>query len=125
MQPGESTTLVRRNIALAIGWLLALMTFAVCWFISERSPSLVAGLVVVFTAILFLWWPWKLAVIGWLIVPAITAALLATSRYWYRSEEHTSELQSLTNLVCRLLLEKKKQHELECMHTNTTPYDIA
>src|SRR5258706_2634085 len=28
----------------------------------------------------------------------------------YRSEEHTSELQSLTNLVCRLLLEKKKPH---------------
>src|SRR5438093_4549212 len=27
-----------------------------------------------------------------------------------RSEEHTSELQSLTNLVCRLLLEKKKHH---------------
>src|SRR5438093_7247525 len=26
----------------------------------------------------------------------------------FRSEEHTSELQSLTNLVCRLLLEKKK-----------------
>src|SRR5260370_13722295 len=32
-----------------------------------------------------------------------------------RSEEHTSELQSHLNLVCRLLLEKKKQH-------NTTPY---
>src|SRR5438046_7701930 len=33
--------------------------------------------------------------------------------YWnpvaQRSEEHTSELQSLTNLVCRLLLEKKKK----------------
>src|SRR5215213_6880213 len=28
-----------------------------------------------------------------------------------RSEEHTSELQSLTNLVCRLLLEKKKKRE--------------
>src|SRR5262249_56286098 len=28
-----------------------------------------------------------------------------------RSEEHTSELQSLTNLVCRLLLEKKKNNE--------------
>src|SRR5215213_11554597 len=26
-----------------------------------------------------------------------------------RSEEHTSELQSLTNIVCRLLLEKKKK----------------
>src|SRR5215213_10837454 len=33
-----------------------------------------------------------------------TAAWLRTRR----SEEHTSELQSLTNLVCRLLLEKKK-----------------
>src|SRR5262249_59359841 len=28
-----------------------------------------------------------------------------------RSEEHTSELQSLTNLVCRLLLEKKKKNK--------------
>src|SRR5438046_7265669 len=28
-----------------------------------------------------------------------------------RSEEHTSELQSLTNLVCRLLLEKKNQNK--------------
>src|SRR5256886_13333456 len=28
----------------------------------------------------------------------------------YRSEEHTSELQSQSNLVCRLLLEKKKNH---------------
>src|SRR5687767_15753030 len=29
-----------------------------------------------------------------------------------RSEEHTSELQSLAYLVCRLLLEKKKKYEL-------------
>src|SRR5690606_40294305 len=28
---------------------------------------------------------------------------------WHRSEEHTSELQSRENLVCRLLLEKKKK----------------
>src|SRR5687767_15639638 len=28
---------------------------------------------------------------------------------WHRSEEHTSELQSLAYLVCRLLLEKKKK----------------
>src|SRR2546430_15445368 len=32
----------------------------------------------------------------------------ATSAYGVRSEEHTSELQSQSNLVCRLLLEKKK-----------------
>ena len=30
-----------------------------------------------------------------------------------RSEEHTSELQSLTNLVCRLLLEKKKKKKIQ------------
>src|SRR5207302_3658893 len=30
-------------------------------------------------------------------------------RMFYRSEEHTSELQSRENLVCRLLLEKKKK----------------
>src|SRR5690606_39748953 len=31
-----------------------------------------------------------------------------------RSEEHTSELQSRENLVCRLLLEKKKKSEVNC-----------
>src|SRR2546426_4614541 len=31
------------------------------------------------------------------------------SSFWLRSEEHTSELQSPCNLVCRLLLEKKKK----------------
>src|SRR5438093_7337295 len=30
-----------------------------------------------------------------------------------RSEEHTSELQSLTNLVCRLLLEKKNKKRIK------------
>src|SRR5947199_794822 len=32
-----------------------------------------------------------------------------------RSEEHTSELQSLRHLVCRLLLEKKKKHKSRTM----------
>src|SRR5207237_9849854 len=32
-----------------------------------------------------------------------------------RSEEHTSELQSHLNLVCRLLLEKKKKHKEVCV----------
>src|SRR5438046_4070485 len=34
---------------------------------------------------------------------------LQCSKMRKRSEEHTSEFQSLTNLVCRLLLEKKKK----------------
>src|SRR2546423_6335281 len=40
---------------------------------------------------------------------AITAVANAVRRARSRSEEHTSELQSLAYLVCRLLLEKKKQ----------------
>src|SRR5690242_21205267 len=36
-------------------------------------------------------------------------SLAANERFDYRSEEHTSELQSHVNLVCRLLLEKKKK----------------
>src|SRR2546430_5826809 len=35
-----------------------------------------------------------------------------------RSEEHTSELQSQSNLVCRLLLEKKNTHKLETPLSN-------
>src|SRR2546430_5639489 len=36
-----------------------------------------------------------------------------------RSEEHTSELQSQSNLVCRLLLEKKKNHPSINTHVTT------
>src|SRR5690625_2716286 len=40
-------------------------------------------------------------------------------RRW-RSEEHTSELQSRGHLVCRLLLEKKKKNRLEPVTLSTT-----
>src|SRR5260370_9773155 len=36
-----------------------------------------------------------------------------------RSEEHTSELQSHLNLVCRLLLEKKKKYKIRMMHASS------
>src|SRR5258706_3227584 len=39
-----------------------------------------------------------------------------------RSEEHTSELQSLTNLVCRLLLEKKKKQNITAQLSMVTTY---
>src|SRR5205085_11522233 len=38
----------------------------------------------------------------------------------YRSEEHTSELQSQSNLVCRLLLEKKKKKKKKKTKQNKT-----
>src|SRR2546430_12531713 len=44
-------------------------------------------------------------------------ALAVTS--YFRSEEHTSELQSQSNLVCRLLLEKKKNADLPLIHLLT------
>src|SRR2546426_7071450 len=43
--------------------------------------------------------------------PTSMRAFVCCSRLGTRSEEHTSELQSPCNLVCRLLLEKKKQNK--------------
>src|SRR5258706_11990725 len=39
---------------------------------------------------------------------------------YQRSEEHTSELQSLTNLVCRLLLEKKKKNNANSINNGSS-----
>src|SRR5687767_15345692 len=47
----------------------------------------------------------------------------STSRKSSRSEEHTSELQSLAYLVCRLLLEKKKNTKINSNNDNTTSSD--
>src|SRR5437899_6366174 len=44
-----------------------------------------------------------------LLATWICATASPTTRIALRSEEHTSELQSLRHLVCRLLLEKKKK----------------
>src|SRR2546429_2944470 len=48
--------------------------------------------------------------------PGVAAQGAAETRFRQRSEEHTSELQSRLHLVCRLLLEKKKNP----IHTSTT-----
>src|SRR5688572_31865211 len=44
--------------------------------------------------------------------PAATEFIVARQSRNARSEEHTSELQSQSNLVCRLLLEKKKETKI-------------
>src|SRR2546429_4725366 len=44
-----------------------------------------------------------------LLEPALARRGLLRERRGWRSEEHTSELQSRLHLVCRLLLEKKKE----------------
>src|SRR5262249_9965903 len=56
--------------------------------------------------------------------PGVTNTVVSRpARLYVRSEEHTSELQSLTNLVCRLLLEKKKKSRLTAPHL--TPHAPA
>src|SRR2546430_13165381 len=47
---------------------------------------------------------------GW-AAPSCATGSSRSARCRGRSEEHTSELQSQSKLVCRLLLEKKKTHE--------------
>src|SRR2546426_7151164 len=49
-------------------------------------------------------------------------AILSANRTEFRSEEHTSELQSPCNLVCRLLLEKKKESTVS---TRLSPLILA
>src|SRR5688572_32663621 len=48
------------------------------------------------------------------VCPVVSCA----EAYFPRSEEHTSELQSQSNLVCRLLLEKKNTHNSIDRHDN-------
>src|SRR5436853_925822 len=47
------------------------------------------------------------------LVQAIGSGFDAGDSMTLRSEEHTSELQSLRHLVCRLLLEKKKNRNIK------------
>src|SRR5438132_5757020 len=54
------------------------------------------------------------------VKPCLRAAILVGDKLELRSEEHTSELQSHSDLVCRLLLEKKKNQMQRPRRTRTT-----
>src|SRR5256885_12544519 len=77
------TTLFRSNIGQRETTALVMLLALVPAFFVIAQPDLGSGLVYIVVALAVL-----------------------------RSEEHTSELQSPCNLVCRLLLEKKKAHDL-------------
>src|SRR2546423_9916489 len=55
-------------------------------------------------------------------MPTVQELFVAQDQSLHRSEEHTSELQSLAYLVCRLLLEKKKKMH-EC-GTSTVDFHV-
>src|SRR5437773_6422514 len=58
-------------------------------------------------------WAWRLVPTNKTLLPCADTSVTKrlASRNILRSEEHTSELQSHHDLVCRLLLEKKKTHD--------------
>src|SRR5947207_11608399 len=56
---------------------------------------------------------------GITVAPGLPVALGAAGSFVIRSEEHTSELQSHSDLVCRLLLEKKKKKKKVKIIKNT------
>src|SRR5690606_38857971 len=63
------------------------------------------------------------------ILPAFALLNVSLRRHWsstlsVRSEEHTSELQSRENLVCRLLLEKKKSPSQILSNIGAVPVDL-
>src|SRR2546421_3647337 len=59
---------------------------------------------------------------GALIPAAVTGKPEPPPESAHRSEEHTSELQSRSDLVCRLLLEKKKKSNItRARHLTTNP----
>src|SRR3989454_6985920 len=92
--------------------------------------AVLGGLVTLFSGILAIISPFNsrarlsdldlivnVATYGFLVIALGLIAILGSkhvsSLAWgVRSEEHTSELQSPCNLVCRLLLEKKKTHRI-------------
>src|SRR5256885_12526410 len=67
---------------------------------------------------------YKVPAMPFITIVAAAGAVTIVDRLRGRSEEHTSELQSPCNLVCRLLLEKKKNYIKTAIVTSySTFYD--
>src|SRR5436190_15053787 len=67
-------------------------------------------------------WPISSTSEGWLTCDQESSEMwIRPSIPSRRSEEHTSELQSHSDLVCRLLLEKKKYRQMQCRDPRHAP----
>ena len=89
MTPNQNTLLIRRNIVLAVGWLIAMINFIVFWLLMKRSPLLVASCLIVVGTSVLLWWPWRTAMIGWFVIPLVAAAMLVAAKSWLSSGSQT------------------------------------
>src|SRR5258705_10108221 len=72
------------------------------WTLPYRGKVAMAGLIIAESAI------FTIFVVAYLFYTGKSLTGPTPREVLHRSEEHTSELQSLRHLVCRLLLEKKK-----------------
>ncbi|WP_145419600.1 hypothetical protein [Planctomycetes bacterium K23_9] len=98
----QSKLLIHRNYALASGWLLSLLLFGAMWAIARRSLLIVASLTTVVFVAAILWWPWQVAIIGWIMLPMVAAAMLESSIQWNQtriSSDSNSEIAEEVNSV--------------------------
>ena len=79
---GTRTFLMHGDLAICFGWLTSTLVFSACWFLARRNLLIVMTVVVLATTSAVLWLPWKLAIVGWLVIPALAAGLLESSRVW-------------------------------------------
>src|SRR5260370_27922368 len=104
------TNLFKVDILNCMGFAIALMSIMAIFTTAERV-RLCAVLGVLIAAVAPL-----VSSMNLTLLPQELAAYIVPSTQYFdetnRSEEHTSELQSHLNLVCRLLLEKKKHTKL-------------
>src|SRR2546427_6052829 len=83
------------------------------------------------SAALVIWFVLRVAEVLILVFLAALAAVYFSAitdqleRRFLRSEEHTSELQSQSNLVCRLLLEKKKKNKTNLKAISLHTLDVS
>ncbi|WP_253161161.1 hypothetical protein [Stieleria tagensis] len=71
--------LVPRNIALALGWLIAAILFCLAWAVARwcslgAHALFVIALLSVSASVI--WWPWQVAILGWVAVPVVLGGLL-------------------------------------------------
>src|SRR2546427_9046203 len=93
------------------------LLFAAFRVVTARNPvHAVLNLILAFSQAAGIWLLLKAEFLGVTLVLVYLGAVMVLFLFVVmmldiRSEEHTSELQSQSNLVCRLLLEKKKKHK--------------
>ncbi|GAA5508539.1 hypothetical protein [Novipirellula caenicola] len=122
LDAGSEILLVRRNNALAIGWLAAMLVFAFCWMTARRSLYLNLMIVLLMAMMAGWWWPWHWITIGWFLIPAIMGALLVSTLRWKAFTEFRSERRRQLE---ELELESQRSQEQATEFSVTTPSVIA